>query len=43
LLSGGVSLRGVLPGFLYKIFRTLECLSLEKRAGMFARIEIIKL
>jgi SAM-dependent methyltransferase len=43
LLSGGVSLRGLLPAFSYNFFRTLEHLSLEKRAGMFARIEIIKL
>lgn len=43
LLSGGVSLRELLPASTYNFFRTLEKLSLEKRAGMFARIEVIKL
>ncbi len=42
LLSGGVSLRSLMPGFTYGLWRCLEEVSMLKRLGMFARIEVGK-
>jgi SAM-dependent methyltransferase len=42
LLSGGVSLRSLMPGFTYGLWRALEELPMLKRLGMFARIEVRK-
>ncbi len=41
LLSGGVSLRSLVPGFLYWLIRRIER-PLDKSCGMFACIEIVK-
>lgn len=40
LLSGGVSMRSLMPGLMYKPIRTLESLSSERRWAMFALIEL---
>ncbi len=40
LLSGGVSLRSLLPGFMYGAIRSLERLVGEKAFSMFAMIEL---
>ncbi|HNQ86535.1 MAG TPA: methyltransferase domain-containing protein [Deltaproteobacteria bacterium] len=40
LLSGGVSLRSLMPGFAYGCFRILEEVPMLRKFGMFARIEL---
>ena len=40
LISGGVSMRSLVPGWSYPLVRGLEKLSGEKRNGMFALIAI---
>ncbi len=40
LISGGVSMRSLVPGWSYQIVRTLERISGEHRTGMFALIVI---
>jgi SAM-dependent methyltransferase len=45
ILSGGVSLRGLMPGFLYESWKRLENLLVRwiDRLGMFARIELSRI
>jgi hypothetical protein len=43
LLAGGISFRALVPSTLFNLIRGIERLGLDKRMGMFARIEIIKL
>ena len=40
LLSGGVSLRTLMPGFTYGCWRILEVVPVLRKLGMFARIEL---
>jgi SAM-dependent methyltransferase len=40
LLSGGVSMRSLVPGWLYRPMRALEKLANEKNSAMFALIEL---
>jgi SAM-dependent methyltransferase len=40
LLSGGVSMRTLLPGWLYRPIRNFECLFPNKKLAMFALIEL---
>jgi hypothetical protein len=40
LLSGGVSLRGLFPGWIYRPVRKLEALLRPDRWSMFALIEL---
>jgi len=42
LLSGGVSLRTLMPGFTYECWRILEEVPILRKFGMFARIELRK-
>ncbi len=42
LLSGGVSLRSLMPGLTYGCWRILEEMSMLRKLGMFARIEVRK-
>lgn len=42
ILSGGLSMRSLSPGFLFPVFRLLEVFMLERFWGMFARIEVVK-
>ena len=40
LLSGGVSLRTLMPGFAYRFWKCIEEVPVFKKCGMFARIEL---
>jgi len=40
LLSGGVSMRSIVPGFVYRAIRFLERRNLRERGVMFALIEV---
>jgi hypothetical protein len=42
LLSGGVSMRNLLPGWIFGLVRSVERRSFEKIWGMFAKIVLIK-
>ena len=42
LLSGGVSLRNLLPGWLFGLVRSVERLGFAKQWGMFAEIVLVK-
>jgi hypothetical protein len=40
LLSGGVSMRGFLPGWAHRPVRFMESLAMEGRTGMFAELVV---